>query len=896
MVPASARPATFSLAWVLALAVPSAQLGTRRLTPRAALPSAAEMAARISTTPVMATPSTAVRTLETSVLPGNWMDGFALDLPPAVGACWTTVGRLLDDQDAVAVGLSLGLAAATGAAVALPVMRKLDDGTSMTFAQLVSQRYSGPDVSKFYRRRPLECAQRTLLIGLPLGLWWLGAQVGEFVERVLPFPEEAKAARRTSRGAALRQAIVSTDSVTFIKSGQALALRPDIVKVPEYVRELAKLHDAVGTFPDVVAFDILERELGSPADDLFDFPYGRKPVASASIGQVYKAKVKGTDRVVAVKVQRPEAVDSAGLDMYILRSLAAVVKKTKRLNTDLVSVADEFGNQLFEELDYEQEARNCARFGELYGDRIDNIVVPAIEPQLTSRRVLTQSWIDGEKGPWAEGSAEMLALGLQCSVLQVLDSGFFHADPHSGNLLRTPDGKLAYLDFGMMANVTAESRLGLVSLALGLQNRDLGLIAENIVRLGFLPDATELDRLVPALEAAFRDASTSPEPTDDAVASRIAAASSAKSTAYSADRENLALKDDTESAFAPSDKAFDGSRLNFTRLNANVQALSQDIDLQFRIPPFYSLIIRTLTILEGLALYVDPNFKLLQGAYPFIVRQILENPESGARDLLKRVMLTPDNRIDWVSLERLVSIARDAKDTSDTASLSRATRRAELAPVLFSQWSDDKSSATEARFGSDAVAALLDFVLSDDGAFLREPLIEECADVLESAWLASLNAASLLTGSLLPRPSKQPDRVALDRVWRLLLSAGEPGDAGSVQNPMELMRGLASLAQLATPVAAPASLLLRQVAGVVIERQAKGLVRRSVSTVVPAAASLAVGAIARVERPLAQLDLQQQQVSQQGKSPLSQLRELVRQLPVPIPKSTDQSSAPHGPL
>ena len=103
----------------------------------------------------------------------------------------------------------------------------------------------------------------------------------------------------------------------------------------------------------------------------------------------------------------------------------------------------------------------------------------------------------GEKGPWIEGNAEMLALGLQCSVLQVLDSGFFHADPHRGNLLRTPEGKLAYLDFGMMANVTTSNRLGLISVALGLQNRDLGLVAQNLVNLGFLPDATDVERLVP---------------------------------------------------------------------------------------------------------------------------------------------------------------------------------------------------------------------------------------------------------------------------------------------------------------------------------------------------------------------------------------------------------------
>ena len=193
------------------------------------------------------------------------------------------------------------------------------------------------------------------------------------------------------------------------------------------------------------------------------------------------------------------------------------------------AIADEFGAQLFEELDYETEAANCRRFGQLYGG-VPGILVPSVDERLTTPRVLVQEWVDGEKGPWAEGGDAMLAIGLQCSVLQVLDSGFFHADPHRGNLLRTPDGRLAYLDFGMMAQVPADARLGLVGAALGLQNRDLALIAESLVSLGFLPEETELGALVPALEAAFRDATreraaaaaapTPPAPSSTAMASR----------------------------------------------------------------------------------------------------------------------------------------------------------------------------------------------------------------------------------------------------------------------------------------------------------------------------------------------------------------------------------------
>ena len=133
-----------------------------------------------------------------------------------------------------------------------------------------------------------------------------------------------------------------------------------------------------------------------------------EPVASASIGQVYKATLAdGSGRVVAVKVQRPDAAESASLDMHMVRELAAVVKRWKKLRTDLVAVADTFGNQLFDELDYEQEARNCAKFKRLYAD-VPNIYVPECVDEFTSRRVLCQEWVEGTKGPWAEDGEKML--------------------------------------------------------------------------------------------------------------------------------------------------------------------------------------------------------------------------------------------------------------------------------------------------------------------------------------------------------------------------------------------------------------------------------------------------------------------------------------------------------
>ena len=196
-----------------------------------------------------------------------------------------------------------------------------------------------------------------------------------------------------------------------------------------------------------------------------------------------------------MKIQRPEVRETIPLDLYILRKLAVFIRNQKGLRSDLGAIVDAFGEQLYQELNYEQEMRNCIRFHELYGG-IQNIRVPAVYPELTSRRILTMEFIEGEKGPWLADGERLLTVGLQCSVLQLLDSGFFHGDPHRGNLLRTSEGELAYLDFGMMSEVSASNRYALIGTVLGLVNNDLALVVDSLKTLDLLPDATDTPAVV----------------------------------------------------------------------------------------------------------------------------------------------------------------------------------------------------------------------------------------------------------------------------------------------------------------------------------------------------------------------------------------------------------------
>lgn len=243
---------------------------------------------------------------------------------------------------------------------------------------------------------------------------------------------------------------------------------------------MGKLVDAVGAFSDYEAMVIMKRELkdilprmqvtkdtwkgafkrrkasavtkleklveGDPLLSLFEFYNENKATASASIGQVYKAKIrrgpqleaaigkenaaKWGGKLVAIKVQRPDVAASASLDMYLLRRTATWLSKMR--GGGLPDIADQFGMQLFGELDYVREANNCERFGELYGNW-ENVMVPDVCTALTRKKVLVMEWVEGEKGPWpGEDGINAVRIGLKCSVDQLMTTGLFHADPHRG--------------------------------------------------------------------------------------------------------------------------------------------------------------------------------------------------------------------------------------------------------------------------------------------------------------------------------------------------------------------------------------------------------------------------------------------------------------------------------
>eukprot|EP00775_Hariotina_reticulata_P007778 gene7778-7976_t len=375
----------------------------------------------------------------------------------------------------------------------------------------------------------------------------------------------------------------------FVKIGQALSSRPDILP-PAYLTELELLQDRIPPYPDAEAVEVIESELGLPVGAVFS-SFSPSPVAAASLGQVYRGTLASTGAEVAVKVQRPGVVDAIGRDTFILRHLAGIARKQLKLNTDLPALVDEWAASLFKELDYRREAANAERFSRLFSF-MPEVVVPQMYTEYTTPCVLVMEWIEGDRlrsaGQQSSASGGVKQQQRPSSTAQVqedlrlveigdvlitfvvltdvafklmkafcartlmLEAATAGAPPAtlSGSVR---DGRLAYLDFGMMGEIEPPVRQALIRATLHLVNREYERLAEDFVTLGLLPQGSDLNDVIPALTGGV-------------------------------------------------------SNISFSSLSAELGRTMYRYS--FRIPPYYTLLVRSLSVLEGIALASDPNYKL----------------------------------------------------------------------------------------------------------------------------------------------------------------------------------------------------------------------------------------------------------------------------------------------
>ena len=402
---------------------------------------------------------------------------------------------------------------------------------------------------------------------------------------------------------------------TFIKIGQSLGTRADLLPLP-YIKELALLQDNVPPFSNAEAFERIEKELGQSVTALYA-EIDAEPVAAASLGQVYRGRLFSGEEV-AIKVQRPRLAETIKLDIAILERITQFVGRYPSLNenADWAGMLVEFNETIHEEMDYEQEARNAERFRASFKDW-KVIRVPTIYWTHTTRRVMTMEFIHGTKvvdleGLKAKGFSSMKVNRLMSRTYlkQLLEDGFFHADPHPGNLLVMDNGQLAFFDFGMVGRITPQLQAKMIDAFFHVVAKDVQGVAQDLIDLNFLKPSVDPERVRPVVENLF------------------------------------------------------GHYLNLKLGEIRFKELTYELadvmyDYPFRLPSNFTYIIRALMTLEGIGIITDPEFSFFDTARPYAKEFMLRREGKHFRKLIvdKITGRDTDGKVDWGKMWKLGKMA-----------------------------------------------------------------------------------------------------------------------------------------------------------------------------------------------------------------------------------------------
>lgn len=403
---------------------------------------------------------------------------------------------------------------------------------------------------------------------------------------------------------------------TFIKIGQSMGTRADLLPLP-FVVALGELQDNVPPYDNEIAFARIEKELGLKINEVYK-EFELKPVAAASLGQVYRARLH-TGEEVAVKVQRPNLEATIKGDLEILRKVADFAERFPQLNenADWSGMLREFNETIHEEMDYAAEGRNAERFRESF-QRWSNVHVPRIHWNATTSKVLTMEYIHGTKVTDLDelsrrgvSPEKVNRLLIRTYLKQLLEDGFFHADPHPGNLLVMHDGRLAFFDFGMVGRITPELQSKMIDAFFHVVGKDPAGIAQDLIDLDFLKPGTNADSVRPVVEKMFEF------------------------------HLNLKLKD-----------------VNFKELTYDLADVMYDYP--FRLPSNFTYIMRALMTLEGIGIITDPEFNFFETAKPYAKEFMLKREGADFRKMFVSKIMGRDEeggKIDWDRTWKLAKMA-----------------------------------------------------------------------------------------------------------------------------------------------------------------------------------------------------------------------------------------------
>ncbi|KAJ9524327.1 hypothetical protein QJQ45_008527 [Haematococcus lacustris] len=607
--------------------------------------------------------------------------------------------------------------------------------------------------------------------------------------------------------------IIQAMGPAFIKIAQMVSTRVDIM--PEvYLKEFSVLQDKVATFSTVEARIVLEEGLGCPVDSVFEW-LSEEPIAAASLGQVYRGMLRpewgGCE--VAVKVQRPGALERVSLDIHIMRQAAQLFSQLPGMSDSWASALDDWAVRFFQEMDYQLEAHNTISFKQSIAG-LQGVRVATVHQELTSRKVIVTEWIEASGGAvsaiselpslappcqaapgglrasgfacaglhWLQGerladstASDVKALCstlLNCYLIQLLETGLLHADPHPGNLMRTADGKIVILDFGLITEVSEDQRIALVEFIAHLTVEDWEGVALDLVKLGFMPDGMPpeiLPHIAPVMEKVMGQLVKGGGLRNGISVTGIAAELS-------------------------------GAALNY----------------KLCVPPYFALVVRAFCVIEGIALKVDPNYAIVQECMPYMSRRLLSDNNPRMRAALRQLLYGTGSRLDVARLSRMVS---------SFSSFTTAGAGAEPAAGLLG---DGSAQAQAAEHGSvlgsllhgaaeeqgpvlnDALKDMLKLVFSKDGNYAQEILVEEAVAAVDALSREAIGEALRLVAGTATSLAALRGVEALGPLRAMLMPLPLPVDMLSTLQPTvalshEDRQALGTISTLMDLLASPSS-------------------------------------------------------------------------------------------
>ncbi|MFN0202083.1 MAG: ABC1 kinase family protein [Bacteroidia bacterium] len=378
---------------------------------------------------------------------------------------------------------------------------------------------------------------------------------------------------------------------TFVKFAQVVSNRPDILPAA-LIHEFEKLQSSVAPFDTTLAKQIIEKELNIKIEEFFEY-FGETPIGSASIGQVHLARLSNGEQVV-VKIQRPNVKEQIDTDLSIMKDLALRTEKFLE-SVGVINVMDvvkAFERSMLKELDYNHEARNIEQFRKYYAENTD-FYVPKAYRQYTTERVMVIEMVSGTKitnveqlTAWGVNPDDVAKLGMKIYLNQIFEHGYFHADPHPGNVLVRPDGSICLIDFGMVGSLMEEDKQNFAGIFISMAQKDARAAATYLRRLSIDDEIKDVKQLEYEVSEIIED-------------------------------------------FA----ALDVKESNMAVFGARLQSLIYEH--RMRVPGSIFLILRALAILEGIGKVLSPDFNTMEFMKPYGMKLIRDkfSPNKLGRDL-----------------------------------------------------------------------------------------------------------------------------------------------------------------------------------------------------------------------------------------------------------------------